>query len=371
MDPSALIPQGYPMPIQAIVLQILLVVTFTLHMLLMNVVLGGSIVAMVAEAKGKGEYARGLAGTGKELSPKLTMSLALAVNLGVAPLLFIQVLYGQFLYTSSVLMAWSWLGIVAIIILAYYGLYAFNFKYEAMGHARIILLGACSVLLLIVAFVLTNNMTLMLAPERWVKYFDSPGGTMLNWSEPSLFPRYLHMVVAALAVGGLFTAAMSRIQMKRGKMTEEVATRRIEFGMRWFTRTTLLQIIVGPIFLMTLPERVMNSFLGGDAINTGLMVVGLGFVVLTIYLGIRRMLWPTVASLGVLVLFMSIIRAFVRIGYLAPYYNAQEAPVMPQYSALTLFLVSLAIGLAAIYWILKQALIAGRTPNTDQKTLEG
>lgn len=49
--------------------------------------------------------------------------LALAVNFGIAPFLFLQVLYGNYLYPGILLMAVWWMSIVMAVMLAYYGLY--------------------------------------------------------------------------------------------------------------------------------------------------------------------------------------------------------------------------------------------------------
>lgn len=362
MDPLGLVPEAAAIPLHPLAFQVLLVLTFALHLLLMNVVVGGGVVALVAEFQArKNEKMRGL---GKELAPKMTMTLALAVNLGVAPLLFLQVLYGQYLYTSSVLMAWPWLGLLGVLIVAYYGLYLYNFRYDRLKGSRLLVVGFCVLLLLAVAFVFSNNMTLMLRPERWVRYFDAPGGWLLNLGEPTLAPRYLHMVVSALAVGGLFVAVMADFQHKRGKMPLETAERRKEYGMRWFTRTTLLQLILGPLFLITLPRDIMWVFLGGKVAHTGLLLAVLALVALVLYLGIRRKLWPTVWALVALVLAMSTLRALVRIEYLAPEFSVNHLAVAPQYGAFALFIVSLLLGLAAIGWMLKQALAAGRNAET-------
>ena len=65
----------------------------------------------------------------------LPVAIAATVTLGVAPLLFVQVLYGRLFFTSSILMAWFWLAIVPLVILAYYGAYLLAFRGEAPGRA--------------------------------------------------------------------------------------------------------------------------------------------------------------------------------------------------------------------------------------------
>ena len=65
-----------------------------------------------------------------DLGHLLPSVFAFTITLGVAPLLFLQVMYGQFLYASSILIGVPWLAIIAMVILAYYGVYFFSMK----GH---------------------------------------------------------------------------------------------------------------------------------------------------------------------------------------------------------------------------------------------
>jgi uncharacterized membrane protein len=53
----------------------------------------------------------------------LPVLMALAVNLGVASLLFSQTLHGQFFYPTTILMGRFWLAVIPLLIIAYAGLY--------------------------------------------------------------------------------------------------------------------------------------------------------------------------------------------------------------------------------------------------------
>ena len=114
MDPVALIPTPDTIPVHWGWFQFLLLLTFYLHILFMNVMLGTIIIAFVRHFQRPTETCP----LTEEISQKLPFSIALAVNFGVAPLLFVQVLYGHFIYASSILMAVLWLSIVGILIAA-------------------------------------------------------------------------------------------------------------------------------------------------------------------------------------------------------------------------------------------------------------
>ncbi|MCK5542087.1 MAG: hypothetical protein KAI40_05295 [Desulfobacterales bacterium] len=202
MDPSLLIPAPDSIPVHFGWFNFFFILTFVLHLLFMNAMLGCSIIALVRSLKGK----PGDLFIAKEISLKLPYTIAFAINMGVAPLLFVQVLYGNFIYTSSVLMGWYWLMIIPILIIAYYNAYLFDFKFDSLGSARNIVIAVCTVLLLLIAFLFVNNMTLMTSPEKWSQYFSNPNGTILNLTEVTLIPRFLHFTCASVAVGGLFLA---------------------------------------------------------------------------------------------------------------------------------------------------------------------
>ncbi len=121
--------------------------------------------------------------------------MALTVNFGVPPLLFVQVLYGHLFYSSSVMLAVPWILVIPILILAYYGAYIFVKKADKAPVWSKGALVFTSLFLLYIAFVFVNNNTLAIQPDRWGIYFENPGGWNLNLGEPTLWPRYLHFVL--------------------------------------------------------------------------------------------------------------------------------------------------------------------------------
>ncbi|BBO79142.1 hypothetical protein DSCW_65590 [Desulfosarcina widdelii] len=326
-----------------------LVLTFVLHLLFMNAMLGSAIMAFICELRGK------KAGPSKDISTKLPYTIAFTVNLGVAPLLFLQVLYGQFIYVSSVLMAGFWLAVIGLIIMLYYSAYIYDFRFEKMPGARTFFIGLTAILGLIVAFLFTNNMTLMLRPETWQEYFGNRSGTLLNLNDPTLWPRYLHFIVASIAVGGLFQAVLA-------KMRKTLPDRqyKIDHGMRWFTIATVVQILVGFWFLISLPREVMLSFMGGDAPNTVIFILGLAVAAVSLIFGITRRVLPATAATIATVLFMAIVRDLVRTEFLKPVFHPSDLKVAAQYSPMIVFLIVLVLGLGIMAYMLHLAADSGK-----------
>jgi len=356
MDPSLLIPALEPVPSAPIWFESLRLAGFFAHLLLMNAVLGLSLIAFALETRaflaGRPE-AHGAARRG--VAHKIPTALALAVNFGVVPLLFLQVVYGQFFYVSSVLIARHWLMVVGLVMLAYYGLYAYDMRRAASGAAKTGLLAVVVGCLLSTAFIYVNNMTLMLDPARWSIYFERPNGALLNLGEPTLWPRYLHFVLGATAVGGLLFSLFQQAKTRSGDPAQaEAASRAVRVGLRWFGHATFFQLLVGLWFLLRLPAPASDAILGGGA-PLLVFVAGIACGVLGLLFAGLRMVWAATWATLATLLCMVALREFVRAAYLAPYFKPADLPVAPQYSPMVFFFVSLAVGLAVIAWMLRLA----------------
>ena len=355
MDPAALVPTPDTIPVAWGWFQFLLMLTFVLHLLLMNAMLGGAIIALATHiAKPEGSPA-----ICRQVAHKLTYLIAFAVNFGVAPLLFLQVLYGHLFYTSSILMARHWLTIIGLLILAYYSAYIYHLKYKALSGGRTRVLWLVVTPLLVIGFLFSNNMTMMLHPETWQQYFNQPGGTLLNLDDATLIPRYLHFVVASVAIGGLFIALLNHFSNDDNHATKE---RRIATGLNWFCAATLVQFGAGVLFFLSLPADIRHLFLGGQLLPTALLAAGVGMAISAVILGYFRKLWPTILTATVVVTIMALIRDLVRKAYLAPYFHPADLTVAPQtqYGLLILFFVLLVITAGLVIYMLRLAATASK-----------
>ncbi len=353
MDPAHLIPSPDPISVPWGWFQFFLILTFVLHLLFMNTMLGTGIIAFVSHLKGP-KHKSSLT---TDISKKLPYTIAFTVNMGVAPLLFMQVIYGHFFYVSSVLMAVYWISIIPLLLTAYYSAYIYDFKHEALGSARALFIGVTVLILLFTGFLFTNNLTLMLHPEAWKEYFQKPGGTLLNLSDPTLIPRYLHFVTASIALGGLFIALLARFNIRKGI---EEKSDRIDTGMQWFCYATMAQLVIGLWFLISLPSHIMILFMGGRPLHSVVFAAGVAGVMLSLFFGFKKLLLPTAVSLIGTVIFMVIMRDLVRKAYLEPYFSLSSLKVIPQFSPLILFIICFVAGLAIVGFVLRLAMKSGK-----------
>ncbi len=349
MDPLLLVPAPDTIPIHHGWLQFFLLLTFTAHLLFMNTMLGTGIIAIVAAIRRTPDDLP----VAKEISLKLPAIIAFTVNTGVAPLLFIQVLYGQFIYTSSMLMAVYWLSVFLILLFAYYGAYIFDFKFEQMGKSRSWMIGFSVLLFLITAFIFTNNMTLMLSPEKWNRWFANSGGTLLNLDDPTLIPRYLHFVTASIATGGLFLALLWTSKKKRGYQN---AGEKADAAIKWFVGGTLAQALVGVWFFLSLPLAARIQLMGENMTATLILLFGIFTAGVSLYWGLRKKFYLCAAANIATIILMVLVRDFLRQFFLSPYFKISDLETAPQYGPFIMFVAGLFVGILVVIYMIRLAM---------------
>ncbi|HEB68812.1 MAG TPA: hypothetical protein ENI88_04235 [Desulfobulbus sp.] len=352
MDAATLIPTPDQIPVGWGWFQVLLTLTFYLHVLAMDTMLGLVIIAFIHHFSSEN---KSLPVT-REISKKLPYAIALAVNLGIAPLLFVQVLYGHFIYVSSVLMGVFWLSIVLLLIVAYYSAYIYSYRYQSMRAGRMVTSGITMFSLLSIAFFLSNNMTLMLHPESWVRYFEHSDGFLLNLGDPTIIPRYLHFVTSAVAVGGLGISLFYTYRSSRG---HEGCTRWIRYGCNWFAGATIVNFALGFWFLGALPEGLIKPVTLVGGLFSLFLIMALITAILAVIAAMRYRPLPAAGLLLATLFFMVLVREFLRVSYLKPWFSPVELTVQPGgWSPFLLFLLSFIAGLILIGWMLKTTLAA-------------
>lgn len=348
MNPAHLIPTPGLLQVPWGWFQLLLSSTFLLHLLLMNVMLGWAIIAFCNHA-----FKESIPADNQLISRKLPFTIAFTVNFGVAPLLFLQVLYGHFIYTSSVLMAVFWLSIVGLLILAYYATYIYNLQFSRLSGLHTLISGIIALFLLIITFFFTNNLSLMVSPESWLRYFDHPNGMMLNFADATLLPRYLHSVFASVAVGGLALGLYHDWQRRRGY---ETAAANIPSAMNWFSYATIANFGVGTWYYGGLPASIRTVTGAAGAFLLCFLLAGIAAAIFSLIYGLQHRVRHAAGAALVAIICMVGVRELVRRQTLAPWFSTSDLEVVPQYSPLIIFLLIFAAGLYLIWWMIKLVL---------------
>lgn len=352
MQPLGFIPTPEAIPAPVWLLTVLELLTFTLHILVINIVLGGSLLLLVSRFTAKNDRPdASFHGPAAKAIPTL---FAIGINLGVAPLLFLQVTYGHLFYTSSVLMAVYWIMVIPLLILAYYGAYIHIRKYDSAALFSKLALFISTLFVLYIGFMLVNNVTLMEQPAKWTSYFANRGGTILNFSDATLIPRYLHFVTASIAIAGLFLSIVWSF-----KQPDDAAAK-ITRGLKIFGIATAVQLAIGFWFLLALPKEIIPQFMGQNMPATLILFAGILLGIGSIITAFLNKLWLTVGHAVGTVVLMVITRHMLRGIYLADHFRTESLELVPQYGILALFLIIFVVGLGVVAYMLHMALTAGK-----------
>ena len=341
------IPDADPLPLPAPpwLLWFLLILTFTIHVIAMNFVLGGSIITAIARLRGGGVPARFARAFGKAMPTVI----ATAVTFGVAPLLFLQALYGRLFFTSAVLMAWLWFAVVPLVIVAYYGAYTIAFRRESKLLTAIA--GAVALIFAGVAFIYSNNMSLMLRPDQFMPMFmESARGTHLNLSDPTLWPRYLHMLFGAIAVAGMIVVLYG---VAKKRTDEPLAAWSMATGSLWFISGTIANAVTGLWWLGTLPREVLLRFMRRDPFASTVLTVGaiLGIGAMLLMMMRRPVLAGSALLLSLAAMVLT--RDQVRRGMFALADFRVVTSIAPQWDVIALFAVLLIAALGTTAWMVR------------------
>ena len=273
MIPSIPQPDPLALPAPAWLLWALLLLTFFLHLIPMNLVLGGSIIGAIARVRARKADRPHEAQLAHIIVKALPVLISATVTLGVAALLFLQVLYGRVFFVSAVVIGWWWLGVIGLLILTYYAAYLMAMRESSLGGTATFLAWLIAGVVGLVALIYSNNMTLMLKPaELAARYAADGGGRQLNLLDPALLPRHLHMVLGAIALSGLAIAVLGVLKGKRDAAFGQWAVRHGAFVC---AGATVLNVFAGLWWLAALPRDVLLQFMGRDMRAIGELLAGI------------------------------------------------------------------------------------------------
>ncbi|QER42585.1 hypothetical protein F1847_07465 [Thermodesulfobacterium sp. TA1] len=338
MGPFIFYPEKLPFYPQILIL--LEQTFFLIHIVLINLILGWTL--LFAYQQFRKEF---LPETAVFFLKKSPIFFALAINMAIPALLFLQVVYGPLFYSSSILIAVHWMLIIPLVILVYYLSYLISKKISSQRpFKRFILIQF--LVLLYVAFVLANNLTLMENPQTWNIYFTNKKGTYLPLDIPYLYFKYLHFLIASLAISGLSLGILGFLKNDKASFSK---------GLNLFFYTTLFQLGIGLAFLLTLPADIRNSFLGKVPKVAGFFYFSLVLAVFSLYFSKKANLKLTLTFLGLTLIFMVINRYHLRTLQLGTQYQTESLPVSSQTDIFLVFLMVLGLGVLMVYYLIKLA----------------
>lgn len=373
MDPATLIAPssqlGYPAAYWFLAL--FKAIGFILHMIPMNIWFAGILIAMLLSWKA-GDHGRTLA---SRLMKQMPIVIALGINFGIVPLLFVQVAYYKAFYPATILMAWFWFSIIVLLTFAYYGIYyyAAGIKKDPnnLKRSQIAAGWISSILFILIGFLFSNGFSLMANIGGWPQIWQStsvagaPLGIALNTGDPGLWPRYLMMFGIALMTTATYIVFDSTYFARKEsadyrRWAPSIAFKIYTFGMIWFALTGSWYVFG------TWSIQVRQAMFASPMVAlTGLTAVIPGVVWLAILLKFREeltRLWAIIIGLlqFVLVAVNAVSRQIVQNIEIGVYYDVTAEKVNTQWSPLLFFLLLFVAAISVIIWLLRRAVLESR-----------
>ena len=194
----------------------LLVGTLSVHIVLIGYVLGGTGYLAFTAILTRGSQSG--SATIARVRDWLPFFLGLAITAGVAPLLFVQVLYQEQFYTANLLLFVRWLAIVPAIMIGFYALYVAKTQWFAMQSrgVRIAVAVLPMVCFAFVGYSWTENHLLSLDTTSWVAHYSAR--RLVHSAEGAQW-RFLCYVAVAIAACVTIVAwqvgSVSRVVVRR------------------------------------------------------------------------------------------------------------------------------------------------------------
>jgi hypothetical protein len=345
-------------PFYPLVFQGLGVLTFALHIFFVNLVVGGALVALWGHYSRQERWRK----LSRSLAKATTINLSIAIVLGVAPLLFVQVIYDPLWYTSNLLSAWWAIGFLALLIIGALATYAFYLKRKqvlekAGGYGLL-----AAVCFFIAAGIIHALSMQSLHPEQWLGWIIDgatvdTGGSGLHSFQVS---RILHFLVPSLLNTGLFLMLYAWYFKPRKDLDDADLEQIGRLGLSLARYAVIATIVIGIWWLMELPSEL--NFMTDHSLLAGILLA----VILTVILIVAgkdpgKYALPAVGLSVLTLLVMSISRESLRMSYLKPFgYSVYKYPMDIDWGSTLLFLVTFVLGLLVLGYLLRIAYKAGR-----------
>jgi hypothetical protein len=310
-------------------------VTLMLHFAAMNFMVGGVIVILFGRFKDRWSDP-----TVQRFVKLFPTAMAATITFGVAPLLFLQLVYPRQAYAAAIVSGWFWLLIVVLAIVTYYFLYAASFSKSGAGRRIDLYLSLALVGFVYISYIYSSVFSLAERPDLYkLMYAHTQSGFTLNPNVGSYILRWLHMILGAITVGGFFVGLL-------GKDNPQANT----VGRKFFLWGMIAAMIAGLGYLFTLDE-ILLSFMRSPAVWFLLVSIVLSLGALHFFF--KRRFAASGLMLFVSLLGMVTIRHYVRLLHLEGIYDPAAYAIKPQWSVFLVFAICFVIAVVTLWYMLR------------------
>jgi hypothetical protein len=199
------------LPTSTLIYIVLLIATYALHAIFMHYTIGGALWTLGSAIRGRFSPSTNaprdvLATTVRDWLPSAISS---AITAGIAPLLFVQIVYQKSFYTANLLLFNRWMLLLPALIIAIYALYVV--KAHSFARGRLVKSLAAAVATVLIAYTgiaFVENHLLSLQPAAWPAIY---GGTAHGPTVERIALRFSMWLCAALPTFALLAAWQLRL----------------------------------------------------------------------------------------------------------------------------------------------------------------
>lgn len=323
-------------PSHPVVFQVLMIVTWIFHIAFVHMTLGTAALAIYA-------FYRRKPGTHwEQLSMAMTKSakvgVSLLIVLGVAPLLFTQVIYDPQWYTASVLSARWLIAFIFTLIIGYCSWFVFYYSNHEGAKNRLGVFALIGLALFLLDGLIMHVLSYQsLQPDQWMNWY-APGGVVdsrgaklhaIQW------PRYLFIISLSLPALGMYLMAYADYFRDRADRTPEYRQFTRALGQRLAVRGLVISFVLLLAWQFAQPSA------------TGLAWHPVGWLLAASLLACAAWLrqkadqthgyLTLLAGLGVLGI-LAVWRELIRIRYMLPFgYDIRDYTVHADWPSMALF----------------------------------
>lgn len=250
------------------------VLTLVIHVVFMNYVLAGVGYLTVASFRRKPTVGNSDTVTMIEvLRDWMPFATSAAITAGVAPLLFVQILYKKNFYTANLLLFHRWMAILPLLIIGFYLLYLLKTRWMARQSPftnGMVALGAMACFAF-TGFSWTENHLLSTDSPAWPGLYER--GSMVYFHR-QLLPRLGMWAVGAIPTMCALVAWQFFHVQERGRIIDGRQPRSIA---RLAIVGALLSVICGGIYWRQLDPATVSNVVGRPA-GPYLLMASIGVV---------------------------------------------------------------------------------------------
>lgn len=340
------------LPFYPIVFQGLYILTWAFHALFVFLALGSMGLSIFGGFKQKTDnnwkiLTSHMLQTGK-------ISVSLLIVLGVAPLLFTQVIYDPNWYTVNTISG-LWVVIFIYTLLVGYSMYYWYYYANKKQSSSSSIIGTISFLLLVFCGLIMHVFSVqVIQPEKWMQWY-APNG-VVDTSGTTFNPetiRFLFIIFLSIPVVGLFLQNYGDFLKTNEKFDEKF----ISFARNIGTKIAIFGLVLSLALFASWAYEIDKL---GDIYS---IIIYISFIVLILFAKNLKNSYFTTAALIVLILSISGFREYIRYNLMFDIgYDIYNYPLNIEWSSITMFVLTfVSLGGVGVSFIATMAWKVGKS----------